>query len=98
MSPRLLTDAEVDTALRDLPGWTRRDGAIRAAFTCRDFAQAFAFMTAVAAEAERQQHHPDWRNVWSKVEIALSTHDAGGITERDLRLARAIQALAATAR
>ncbi|MBL8730622.1 MAG: 4a-hydroxytetrahydrobiopterin dehydratase [Planctomycetes bacterium] len=96
--PPLLPDAEIDAALRSLPGWTRRDGALHARYTFADFAQAFAFMTAVAAEAERQQHHPDWRNVWSKVEITLSTHDAGGITERDLTLARTIQSLAAAAR
>ncbi|MBL9077058.1 MAG: 4a-hydroxytetrahydrobiopterin dehydratase [Planctomycetes bacterium] len=88
----------MDAALRALPSWTRRDSALHARFDFADFRQAFAFLTAVAAEAERQQHHPDWRNVWSKVEIKLSTHDAGGITERDLRLARAIQALAGTAR
>jgi len=96
--PALLSDAQIDAALADLPGWTRRDGALHARYTFADFAQAFAFMTAVAAAAERRQHHPDWRNVWSRVEIALSTHDAGGITAKDLDLARAIHALAGAAR
>lgn len=95
--PPLLPDAEVDTALRSLRGWTRRDGAIHATYTFADFAGAFAFMTQVAAIAEAQNHHPDWRNVWSRVEITLSTHDAGGVTARDLALARAIQQLAGTA-
>ena len=91
---RVLTDAEVDETLRTLPGWTRRAGAIHASFTFRDFAAAFAFMTKVAAVAEELNHHPDWRNSWSRVEITLTTHDSGGITERDLSLARRIQALA----
>lgn len=90
----VLTPAELATALHSLPGWTFRDGAIRASYTFRDFAAAFAFMTRVAAEAERQNHHPDWRNVWSKVEIALSTHDARGVTAKDLELAKRIAALA----
>lgn len=94
----LLTDTEIDTALRTLPGWARRSGALHRSYTFPDFAAAFAFMTRVAAVAEAQQHHPDWRNVWSKVEITLSTHDAGGITERDLRLARSIHELAGAAR
>lgn len=94
----LLPDAAIDAALRTLPGWTRRDGALHARYTFADFAQAFAFMTEVAAAAERQQHHPDWRNVWSKVEITLTTHDAGGLTQKDLDLARTIHALAGTAR
>lgn len=91
---RLLHDDEIDAALRALPGWTRRERAIAASYTFRDFAQAFAFMTKVAAVAEEQDHHPDWRNVWSKVEITLSTHDAGGVTEKDLVLAARIRELA----
>ncbi|MBX3462323.1 MAG: 4a-hydroxytetrahydrobiopterin dehydratase [Planctomycetes bacterium] len=95
--PPCLSPAEIDLALRDLPGWTRRGDAIAATYTFRDFAQAFAFMTAVAAAAERQHHHPDWRNCWSRVDITLSTHDAGGVTARDVALARTIAELAAAA-
>ena len=91
---RVLPDAEIDAALRALPGWTRRGDAIVATYTFKDFAQAFAFMTKVAAEAERSNHHPDWRNVWSKVEITLSTHDAGGVTDKDVALATRIAELA----
>jgi 4a-hydroxytetrahydrobiopterin dehydratase len=94
----LLTDRAIDAALAGLPGWIRRDGSLHTTYTFADFAQAFAFMTQVAAVAEQQRHHPDWRNVWSKVEITLSTHDAGGVTERDLALARSIHQLAGAAR
>jgi 4a-hydroxytetrahydrobiopterin dehydratase len=90
---RLLIDRDVDDALRTLPGWTRRGRAIAATFVFPDFAAAFAFMTKVAAVAEELHHHPDWRNCWSRVDITLSTHDAGGLTERDLALARRIQAI-----
>ena len=95
---KLLTDEAVDAALRGLPGWTRRDRTITATYTFRDFAQAFAFMTEVAAEAECSNHHPDWRNVWSKVEVTLSTHDAGGVTARDIALATSIAGLARSVR
>jgi 4a-hydroxytetrahydrobiopterin dehydratase len=90
----LLTDRELDAALTALPGWSRKDRSLRATYTFADFAQAFAFMTRVAAAAELQDHHPDWRNVWSRVEVTLSTHDAGGITTRDITLAKSICELA----
>jgi len=90
---KVLTAAEIGTALRELPGWTFRDGALHASYTFADFAAAFAFMTKVAEEAERQNHHPDWRNVWSKVDITLSTQDAGGVTAKDFALATRIVAL-----
>lgn len=87
-----LSDAERTTALAGLPGWTPGDDgrAIARAFTFADFAEAFAFMTRVALAAERADHHPDWRNSWNRVEIVLTTHDAGGLTVRDVALARAI--------
>jgi 4a-hydroxytetrahydrobiopterin dehydratase len=79
-------------ALADLPGWSVVDGrdAIAKAFRFKDFNQAFAFMTRVALMAEKMDHHPEWSNVYNKVEITLSTHDAGGLTERDVRLAKFI--------
>jgi 4a-hydroxytetrahydrobiopterin dehydratase len=91
-----LTDAEREEALGRLPEW-RYDPeatAIRRSFAFADFSEAFAFMTRVALAAEKLDHHPDWSNVWNRVEIALTTHDAGGLTRRDLALARTIDRLA----
>ncbi len=91
-----LTEREREAALEGLPGWTYDEmaRAIRRSFAFRDFSEAFAFMTRVALAAEKADHHPDWSNVWNRVEIALTTHDAGGLTARDVALARAIDALA----
>ena len=89
--PRL-SDAERDAALADLPGWTlRQDGlAIRRTLKFADFTEAFAFMTRVALQAEKADHHPEWFNVWNRVDITLTTHDAGGLSQRDVALARVI--------
>jgi 4a-hydroxytetrahydrobiopterin dehydratase len=80
-------------ALAELPGWRVAEGrdAITKSFVFKDFNQAFAFMARVALMAERIDHHPEWSNVYNKVEILLTSHDAGGLTERDLRLARFIE-------
>lgn len=90
-----LTEAERAALPATLPTWTlAADGAaIRRDFRFRDFNEAWGFMTRVALLAERHDHHPDWSNVWNQVAIRLSTHDAGGVTERDVRLAQAIDAL-----
>lgn len=77
------------------PGWDVVDGKLHRELAFADFAEAFAFMTRVAAEAERQGHHPDWSNSWNRVTIDLVSHDAGGLTARDLRLAEAINHLVA---
>ncbi len=87
----LLTADELAAALRELPGWELRDGKLHRALTFADFAAAFAFMTRVAIEAEKLDHHPDWSNVWNRVAIVLWTHDAGGITKSDVELARRIE-------
>lgn len=89
-----LTDAERDAALAELSGWTlRADGlAIERVFKFADFAEAFAFMTRVAIHAEKADHHPEWFNVYNRVEITLTTHDAGGLSTRDVALAKAIDA------
>jgi 4a-hydroxytetrahydrobiopterin dehydratase len=83
-------------ALRDLPTWQPSpDGrSIRRTLRFDGFGAAFAFMTRVAFEAERRDHHPDWRNVYDRVEVELTTHDAGGLTERDIALAHFIDDLA----
>lgn len=90
-----LTDQERDAALAALPGWRLRgDGlAIERSFRFADFSEAFAFMVRVALLAEKADHHPEWSNVWNKVEIALTTHDAGGLSQRDIALAEAIERL-----
>ncbi|MGQ0659430.1 4a-hydroxytetrahydrobiopterin dehydratase [Sphingosinicella sp.] len=93
----VLTEAERDAALAALPGWSYdapRNGIARL-FRFADFNAAFGFMTRVALAAERADHHPDWSNVWNRVDILLSTHSAGGVTEKDIALARAIDRLAA---
>jgi 4a-hydroxytetrahydrobiopterin dehydratase len=91
-------DATARAALpASLPGWSLVEGrdAIRRSFRFKDFSAAWGFMSRVALLAEAQDHHPEWSNVWNRVEITLSTHDAGGLSERDIRLARAIDALGA---
>lgn len=83
--------------MADLPLWRATEGgnAIRRRLRFSNFNAAFAFMSAVAKAAERQNHHPEWTNVYNRVDILLRTHDAGGVTERDIRLARAIDMAAA---
>ena len=91
-----LDEAERAAALAKLPEW-RWDAERRAivrGFRFRDFNQAFGFMTRVALLAEKADHHPEWSNVWNRVEIALTTHSAGGLTRLDADLAAAIDALA----
>ncbi|MDX9859513.1 MAG: 4a-hydroxytetrahydrobiopterin dehydratase [Rhodospirillales bacterium] len=79
-------------ALAGLDGWNEAEGrdAIRKDFRFADFNAAFAFMTRVALKAERMDHHPEWTNVFNRVAVVLSTHDAGGVTMRDVELARFI--------
>lgn len=90
-----LSQAERDDALEGLPEWDHDDArdAITRNFTFDDFSQAFAFMTQVALLAEKADHHPEWSNVWNRVDILLTTHDAGGLSGRDIDMARAIDAL-----
>ena len=91
-----LGKAERDSALAALPGWTydEAESAIRRSFEFRDFAEAFAFMARVAEAAEAMDHHPDWSNSWNRVDVALTTHKAGGITALDFELARTLDSLA----
>lgn len=79
-------------ALQGLPSWSLADGQLHRKLRFADFAEAFAWMSRVALLAERLQHHPDWRNSYATVEVWLTTHDAGGITEKDVELARLIGA------
>lgn len=93
----LLNDAQRADALKGLPGWDLDDrrGALTRSFTFKDFSEAFAFMTRVALLAEKADHHPEWSNAWNRVDILLTTHDAGGLSVRDIAMARAIDALVA---
>lgn len=91
-----LTGAARQAALARLDGWTEVEGrdAIRKNFRFADFNAAFGFMARVALKAERLDHHPEWNNVYNRVDITLSTHDAGGVTERDVKLAAFIDRVA----
>jgi len=90
-----LSDEERAEALDALDEWDYDEGrdAITRHFTFENFSEAFAFMTQVALLAEKADHHPEWSNVWNRVEITLTTHDAGGLSHRDVSMAEAIDAL-----
>ncbi|HLI47723.1 MAG TPA: 4a-hydroxytetrahydrobiopterin dehydratase [Chthonomonas sp.] len=86
--PSKLTEAQIQQALAELPEWRYHDDKLQRTFKFADFSQAWGFMSRVALMAEKMDHHPDWSNVYNTVHVALSTHDAGGVTELDLQLAR----------
>jgi 4a-hydroxytetrahydrobiopterin dehydratase len=90
-----LSEEERAAALDRLGDWDYDEArdALTRRFLFADFSEAFAFMTRVALLAEAQDHHPEWSNVWNRVDILLTTHDAGGLSARDVRLAKAIDAL-----
>lgn len=90
-----LTQSEVESLLSYHPDWSIvRDGkAIQRTFQFKDFSEAWGFMSRVALIADRQDHHPEWFNVYAKVEITLTTHDADGLSQRDAKMARAIDKL-----
>jgi 4a-hydroxytetrahydrobiopterin dehydratase len=91
--PRLAED-ELTRALAELPGWRLAAGKLHREYRFADFSAAFGFMTRVALEAERMNHHPEWSNVWNRVVVDLTTHDSGGITASDIALAQKMEALA----
>lgn len=91
--PLQLSPGEIAGRLESLPGWVVSGGALRRDFVFADFTEAFGFMTRVALAAEKLGHHPDWSNSWNSVTVALSTHDAGGITDLDFQLAGVMQRL-----
>jgi 4a-hydroxytetrahydrobiopterin dehydratase len=82
-------------ALDRLGGWDYDEArdALTRSFLFADFSEAFAFMTRVALLAEKHDHHPEWSNVWNRVDMLLTTHDAGGLSERDVRMAEAVELL-----
>ena len=93
--PTRLSDSERAALAPMVPGWSLVNGrdAIERSLQFRDFSEAWGFMNRVALLAESQNHHPEWSNVWNRVRIELSTHDAGGLTSNDVKLAQAINAL-----
>ena len=95
MVERLSAEAR-KAALAELAGWKETSGreAIERTFTFKDFNEAFGFMSRAALIAEKSDHHPEWRNVYKTVEVVLATHDAGGVTKRDIELAKAMNAIA----
>jgi 4a-hydroxytetrahydrobiopterin dehydratase len=92
-----LSEEARKSALKGLPGWAEAAGreAIAKTFVFKDFNEAFGFMCRVALIAEKNDHHPEWRNVYKTVEVMLATHDAGGVTALDMELAKAMNAIAA---
>jgi 4a-hydroxytetrahydrobiopterin dehydratase len=88
-----LSEADIERALAELPGWSLQNGKLHREWKFADFNAAFGFMTRVALEAERLNHHPEWSNVWNRVVADLVTHDAGGLTKNDLELARSMEKL-----
>lgn len=88
-----LSEKEIEKSLKTLKSWKLQNNALQASFEFKDFREAFGKMTQIAFEAENQQHHPEWTNVYNKLSISLSTHDAGGITQKDFDLAMAIEAI-----
>jgi 4a-hydroxytetrahydrobiopterin dehydratase len=95
MAERLSEEAR-RLILEELPGWSETTGreAIARTFTFRNFSEAFGFMCRVALVAEKNDHHPEWKNVYKTVEVVLATHDAGGVTRLDIDLAKAMNAIA----
>jgi len=95
MAPARLTDDAIQAHLQELTGWSLDgDGKLAREFQFADFSEAWGFMSRVALEAEKMNHHPEWFNVYRTVRVQLNTHDAGGLTELDVDLARRMNALA----
>ncbi len=86
-----LTETQIQKRLQDFPNWEYDDNAIHTVIEFENFKEVFATMTRIAFEAEEQNHHPDWSNVYNELSITLNTHDAGGVTEKDFRLAESIE-------
>ena len=94
--PQKLDDAARKSLPARLPGWLPAEGrdAIHKTFKFEDFSEAFGFMTRAALVAEKMDHHPEWTNVWNRVDVTLATHSAGGLTELDVKLAEAMDRIA----
>ena len=86
-----LSTAQIEEQIQNLPGWNYTGTTLETQLKFKDFKEAFAIMTRIAFECEELNHHPDWKNVYNQLHIALNTHDAQGITEKDFALAHTIQ-------
>ena len=93
--PGLLGEAAITAALAKLPGWTLQGGKLHREYQFADFVAAFGFMASAALVAQAMDHHPEWFNVYNKVDVTLATHDAGGVTQKDIDLATAMDGYAA---
>lgn len=93
MAIQPLNQAQIQQQLADIPDWQYQDNALRRKFSFKNFIEAFGFMSKVALLAERADHHPEWKNVYNKVSIALTTHDCDGVSNRDFDLAKKIDQL-----
>ena len=89
-----LNDQEIRSALENLPGWSVENGKLHREFKFSDFTYAFGFMATAAIAIEKRNHHPEWFNVYNRVTVDLTTHDAGGITEKDTELAAMLEQIA----
>ena len=96
--PRALEGPEIEARLKALDAWTLESGKLHREFRFANFVEAFGFMTQVALHAEKLDHHPEWSNVYDRVAVDLTTHDAGGITELDFELASRMDAAATAAK
>jgi 4a-hydroxytetrahydrobiopterin dehydratase len=91
-----LSAEEIQARMVDVPGWEHRDGQLQREFVFANFSEAFGFMARVALLAEKLDHHPDWSNSWNKVSMAISSHDAGGITAKCFELAEGANSFASS--
>jgi len=89
-----LSDEQIKKELANLPGWSIVNGKLHKDFVFKDFIEAFGFMCTASLHIEKMNHHPEWFNVYNKVKVDLTTHDAGGITQNDINLARTLNSLA----
>jgi 4a-hydroxytetrahydrobiopterin dehydratase len=89
-----LSDAKISAALKQLPGWKVAKGKLHRGYKFAGFPEAFGFMATAAPTIQKMDHHPEWFNVYNRVTVDLSTHDAGGITQKDIELATLLESIA----
>ena len=91
MSRKRASEEEIEAALAELPGWEVKEGKLHKQYKFKTFSAAMGWMVSVGIEAEKMDHHPEWSNVYNRVMIKLTTHDAGGLTKKDIALAQKIR-------